>query len=600
MMKMLLAGVLAVAALFAAVFVAATGAAGTQLRTQSDAQFAASFAGVRAVDATTQRVSCYRPELAYFDGLAALEGYRGGGGTVCGSSGDPAFTGESLGPYPTQDAAGASNQPMLVKDHSESDIRVDPTNPDHLIGQSKWFVNAEGYNHLLGFYESRDGGLTWPVQGHVPGYEGWVDNTDPVGAFDASGNFYSLILGYNFYYSKSGGHAFNNGTNQTNPAKPPEVVAVSVRPHGATGPNDWLTTHNGNPDYVMTAPNATTNDPDKQWIAIDTNSPATDPCAGTVYAMWTVFVFNPSSVYVSTAHANADGTHSDWSKPQTLPTIPGKPWDSYLLPHIAPDGTLYTTITNGSPKQGFASSDIYLISSKDCGRTWQGPQTVVKGVATPTYKNTTFREGILDSFAVGNTSTGKQTTTSLSGNAYPLYVAYEDGSAGTSNIYLTGSYDGGQTWTPAARVNDNPLGEQADALQPNLDVAPNGTVGLAFYDRRLSCPDAGTAEATAAGLADDPAQPYSRPNYCINTAAQFYTPTLDPLGDNRRLSPHTWDPQLSAPHPSCICSPGTFIGDYFGINSSPTTTYTTSVSTYNDGNNPNHYQQQVVTATPTP
>jgi hypothetical protein len=30
------------------------------------------------------------------------------------------------------------------------------------------------------------------------------------------------------------------------------------------------------------------------------------------------------------------------------------------------------------------------------------------------------------------------------------------------------------------------------------------------------------------------------------------------------------------------------------------TTYTTSVSTYNDGTNPSHYQQQIVTATPTP
>ncbi len=57
----------------------------------------------------------------------------------------------------------------------------------HLIGQSKWFVSAEGYNHLLGFYESWDGGATWPVQGHVPGYEGWTDNTDPVGAFDPWG-----------------------------------------------------------------------------------------------------------------------------------------------------------------------------------------------------------------------------------------------------------------------------------------------------------------------------------------------------------------------------------------------------------------------------
>jgi len=49
---------------------------------------------------------------------------------------------------------------------------VDPTNPNHLIGQTKWFVSAEGYNHLLGFYESFDGGKSWSVQGHVPGFEG--------------------------------------------------------------------------------------------------------------------------------------------------------------------------------------------------------------------------------------------------------------------------------------------------------------------------------------------------------------------------------------------------------------------------------------------
>ena len=61
------------------------GAATSALRTQPDAQFAGSFAssGTLAVDATTQKVSCYRPEVAYFDGLSADEGYPNGGGTVC-------------------------------------------------------------------------------------------------------------------------------------------------------------------------------------------------------------------------------------------------------------------------------------------------------------------------------------------------------------------------------------------------------------------------------------------------------------------------------------------------------------------------------------
>jgi hypothetical protein len=166
-------------------------------------------------------------------------------------------------------------------------------------------------------------------------------------------------------------------------------------------------------------------------------------------------------------------------------------------------------------------------------------------------------------------------------------------------VYLTGSFDGGKTWTTPFQVNDNPPTDDTEALQPNLGVAPNGTVGVAFYDRRLPCPSAGT-EAVHAGLQFDPNAPYGASDYCVNTAVQFYRSSLAPIGHNLRLSGHTWDPQLSAPHSSCICSPETFIGDYFGIDSGGGSTYTTSVSTYDDGANPSNYQQQIVSRVATP
>ena len=577
---------IAAAALVAAL--AAAGAAQAAVPpqgTQSDTAFATSYQanGVTSNVPTELQTSCYAPEVTYFDALSALQGYPDGGMSPCNGA---ATTGENLGPYATQNVA---NPPMRVKDHSESDIRVDPNNPLHLIGQSKWIISAEGYNHLLGFYESFDGGQTWPVQGHVPGYEGWTDNTDPVGAFDPYGNFYSLVLAYNFYYDKSGYHEYNNGSNQTNPTVPPETVAVAVHPRGA-GVNGWITTHNGQPDYVMTAPNAATNDPDKQWITIDDN-PAS-PHYGRIYAMWTVFVLNPSRVYVSYADARPNGTHTDWSTPQLLPTIIGKPWDSYLLPHVAPNGTVYTTVTNNPSKQSFSTATITLVWSKDGGVTWQGPLPVTsQTINVPTYQNTTFREGIVNTFAVG-------TQKARGASAYPLYVSYEDGSTGLSNVYLSASYNGGQTWTAPIQVNDD--AGLTEALQPNLNVAPDGSVAVAFYDRRLPCPAQGSRDATAAGLAYDPALPYGAQNYCINTAIQFYKPSLAPIGHNVRLSAHTWDPQLNAPHPDCVCSSGTFIGDYFGVDSGGGTTYTTSVTTYDDGANPFFHQQQLVSRIVTP
>src|SRR5437667_7112158 len=217
--------------------------------TQADATYAASVTATN-VFATTQKTSCYRPEVqAPFN-----DGPDNGdtGETPCPGANTGEDTGDSA-QYPTQVGSNpgfAIPPPMLVKDHSESDIRVDPTNSNHLIGSTKWFVSAEGYNHLLGFYESFDGGSSWPTQGHVPGYEGWTDNTDPVGAFDRYGNFYSLILPYQFFYNAAGSHNFQTNTNrEPNPAQPAELISVSVRPHGASGANDWITTHNGKPDF---------------------------------------------------------------------------------------------------------------------------------------------------------------------------------------------------------------------------------------------------------------------------------------------------------------------------------------------------------------
>ena len=210
-----------------------------------------------------------------------------------------------------------------------------------------------------------------------------------------------------------------------------------------------------------------------------------------------------------------------------------------------------------------------------------------------TYANTTFRDGIENTFATGPVA--------VRGH-YPLYVSYEDYSAGVGNVELTASYDGGATWTAPVRVNDN--AGAVDEFQPNLTTAADGTVSVAFYDRRLPCPAAGTAEAAAAGLASDTVNPnysgslppYGATNYCVNASVQFYDPSLRALGHNVRISAHTFDPQLNSPHPTCAACTGTFIGDYFGNAVGGTTDWSTFVSTYNDGPNAGNHQQQVVSS----
>jgi hypothetical protein len=562
--------------------------------TQTDWAYAHSVqrAAVSNVFATTQQTSCYRPEVsaaAYNDGPSL--GYSGESACL------RATTGEDTGaaaPYATQLGSNPGfpmSGPQLVKDHSESDIRVDPMNSQHLIGSSKWFVSAEGYNHLLGFYESFNGGETWPVQGHIPGYEGWTDNTDPVGAFDSFGNYYSFILGYQFFYNRDGSHNFTVGKSQEpNPTQAGEVVAVSVRPHAATSAQQWITTTaNGKPDFVATY-DSVGNEPDKQWITIDTNSAS--PHFDRIYTMWVNFHFVTPVPYVSYADALPDGTHTAWSTPQALPEPPHTATGStYLLPHVAPDGAIYTTLTNFDPAHSYCCASIFVDKSTDGGLTWTTVGTPVASVATPPlqYANTTFRDGIEDTFAVGNhlDSQGK----------YPLYVSYEDYSAGVGNVLITASYNGGATWSSPIQVNDNRVA--VDEFQPNLSVAADGTVSDAFYDRRLTCPTAGTSEGTAAGIGLDPAASGAS-NYCVDSSVQFYDANLNPIGHNVRLTQHTWDPQLNAPHTSSPTGSSTFIGDYFGNDASGPSDVFTFVSTYNDGTNPANRQQQVVANIATP
>ncbi len=555
---------------------------------QDNTTYTNSNAKVTNVFVTSQQTSCYLPEVPYPGSLKGVDGYSGE--EPCPG----ATTGENTGPYPSQAGSNPgfpATTPMLVKNHSESDLRVDPTNPRHLIGSSKWAVSAEGYNHLLGYYESFDGGVTWPNQGHIPGYEGWTDNTDPVGAFDTFGNYYSLILPYEFYYNADGSHNFKTNRNiEPNPSVPAEAITIAIlHTHKANQAPVWSTS-GGAMDVVAPYP-AKGREPDKQWITIDTNP--SSPHMNRVYAMWTVFDSITAKPFVSYADAQAGGTHTAWSKPFELPTAGNNPQgDTYLLPHVDGNGTVYTTVDNFTDKSTLTG--ILLDRSTDGGVSWESVSTVVSHVSAPPliYPNTYFRDGIESTFAVG--------THALNGQ-FPLYVSWEDYSLNFGNVILSASYDGGQTWSSPIQVNDN-RNPFIDAFQPNLTTAADGTVVVAFYDRRLLCPAANTAEATGAGLALDTANvrfsgalpPYGAANYCVNASVQFYKADLIPKGNNIRISRHTWDPQLNSMKPGGIGRTEGFIGDYYGNITSAGNDYTTSVSTYDDGTNPRHFQQQVV------
>ncbi len=64
-----------------------------------------------------------------------------------------------------------------------------------------------------------------------------------------------------------------------------------------------------------------------------------------------------------------------------------------------------------------------------------------------------------------------------------LYATWADGRDGDDDVFLRTSSDGGRTWTPARKVNDNGADGTAQFL-PKVDVGPDGRVSILFLDGR--------------------------------------------------------------------------------------------------------------------
>lgn len=78
-----------------------------------------------------------------------------------------------------------------------------------------------------------------------------------------------------------------------------------------------------------------------------------------------------------------------------------------------------------------------------------------------------------------------------------LFVAWADGRNEDEDVFLRRSHDGGQTWEPLVRVNDNPRGDGTSQYLPRVSVAPGGRVEVLFLDRRNDPEDVMTEASLA-------------------------------------------------------------------------------------------------------
>jgi hypothetical protein len=489
----------------------------------------------------------------------------------------------SGGGYPDPGGApvpGTCGPGPFNANHSESWLAVNPGSND-LVGTSKFFFDRYStfYNFYLGSYTILNGVPTTDNQ--VQGYDcvstgtqamppSWTNTTDPNVDFDTKGRAYQVVLAFNAYWT----NLHPNG-------------AIYLSYSDDLG-RHWVKGNGGQP--LEQSPNSSSlsfgHVEDKQWVAV--NHIPGNRYQDHVYAAWAVF--NGSAIKVRVAVSRDRGQSFSPARTVSAPSQVG-PAVTFAYPSVDAAGDVYLSVVSFPPNG--RSSVIYVTRSSDDGQTWSPfvPVTTVGILPGCCLPNTTFRDGITESFAASPTYPGH------------LYLTYEDWDGRQFDVKFTQSTDAGRTWSAPVVVNDNADPAASDQFQPSVAAGPGGAVAVAFYDRRAACPNDPSVLPADVG----------RQNFCIDTSLQAYQDRgggAVPVGGNVRISQFTWDPQNPAQHVGGLgqmaCASHddpcqvSFIGDYFALAISADTVYALFVSTHYpssvtaDEGGPVYYQQQVL------
>jgi hypothetical protein len=215
---------------------------------------------------------------------------------------------------------------------------------------------------------------------------------------------------------------------------------------------------------------------DKPWTSVD-------PLTNEIYVCWTQFDIygsrRPEDSTVILFSKSADGAQT-WSKPLRIGRQAGDCIDSDstvegAVPAAGPEGQVYVAWAG---PQG-----LVFTKSNDRGITWLPHESVIcslpGGWDYPI--SGLYRANGLP-WTVCDLSTGPHRGT--------IYINWSDQRKGTSDtdVWLVKSSDGGDTWSAPIRVNTDPPGKQNFMSSMCIDQS-NGNLYVVYYDRRACTGD---------------------------------------------------------------------------------------------------------------
>lgn len=311
---------------------------------------------------------------------------------------------------------------------SETAITFGPTSSTIVVAFNDSGSNFGGAFHFTGYARSTDAGATFTDMGTLP-VSTQGDAGDPVLARSAATG--TIILSTLDFSSGNFMQMFRSTDNGVTWGAPVDGTG------GTVGGSH-----------------------DKEWIAAD-NFPGTGQ--GNFYLFWRNFGTGGG---MSITRSTDDG--NTWGGRQVLDAAAGQ--GAFVA--VGPDHSVYAFwLASGNV--------IALRKSTDLGVTW-GSQTTVNTLTTGAVNGDLGLSGGFRTNAFPHAAINP-----VNGN---LYVVFNDvGSAVGDNadVYLKYSTDGGATWAPKLKVNDD--GGTTDQWQPTIAVTPDGAhIAVSWYDRRIN------------------------------------------------------------------------------------------------------------------
>ncbi len=307
------------------------------------------------------------------------------------------------------------------------------------------YINHKNTNQLIAganinnYYVSNDGGLTWTKKTLSSTNGVWGD---PCMMIDTAGAMYFFHL--------------------SNPNVGNWIDRI-VCQKSTDGGNTWN-------DGTYMGLNGTKAQ-DKEWTTID-------PTNNNIYATWTQFDSygssnsNDSSIILFSRSTNAGAS---WSTPTRISKKGGNCIDS--------DNTVEGAVPTVGP-----NGEIYV--------SWAGPLGIMFDKSTNGGLTWLYNDIFVDPMPGGwdisipdiDRCNGMPITCCDRSNGLyngTIYINWSDQRNGPTDtdIWLSKSTDGGLTWSPAKRVNDDPPGKQQFFTWMTVDQV-TGYIYIVFYDRR--------------------------------------------------------------------------------------------------------------------